>query len=214
MKTKRYIALLLPVILVFLPVLTTCEKENTTEKKRVLFFREDWKEIPAEIPVTQEHVDNPELILHLHGPSAHQIKKSHHDQPADDPYYIWSGRCEDLWAVSLEKKNAVADLSSDALIRWRTKQFGGRVLRVLLGLTDDNWLVSEQGSGTTADWTVFDVAVDTLTWRRLDIQDLSTGDMVFQPDLAKVMQIGFTDLMPGGQSEKCSRLDWIEVYGR
>ena len=32
-----------------------------------LFFREDWKETPAETPVTQAHVANPNLILSLYG---------------------------------------------------------------------------------------------------------------------------------------------------
>ena len=34
------------------------------------------------------------------------------------------------------------------------------------------------------------------------------------PDLSRVDEIGFTDLMVGGQSEACSRLDWVEVYGK
>jgi hypothetical protein len=33
-------------------------------------------------------------------------------------------------------------------------------------------------------------------------------------DLSRVDEIGFTDLMPGGGSDACSRLDWIEVYGK
>jgi len=51
-----------------------------------LFFREDWKEIPAATPVTQEHVGHPDLILSLYGPGKLGIKKSHHEKPADDPY--------------------------------------------------------------------------------------------------------------------------------
>ena len=41
-----------------------------------LFFREDWKEIPAATPVTQEHVANADLILSLHGPGKATIRKS------------------------------------------------------------------------------------------------------------------------------------------
>jgi hypothetical protein len=33
-------------------------------------------------------------------------------------------------------------------------------------------------------------------------------------DLSKVDEIGCTDLMRGGESNACSRLDWIEVYAR
>ena len=34
-----------------------------------LFFREDWKEIPAEIPLNQKHVANADLTVHLYGAS-------------------------------------------------------------------------------------------------------------------------------------------------
>lgn len=210
MKPTRHTIILLMSIFTILISLAVCQKNPET--KLALYLREDWKEIPAETPVTQEHVNNPELIMYRHGPAADKIKKSHHDKPADDPYYVWSGLCEDLWALSLQKKNAVADLSSDAIIRWRTKQSGGRILRVVLGLEDDTWLVSEQGSGTTKDWTVFEMALDTLKWRRLEIPGMSTGEIVLGPSLNKVKRIGFTDLMPGGGSPECSRLDWIKVY--
>ncbi|MCZ2152593.1 MAG: hypothetical protein LC114_01640, partial [Bryobacterales bacterium] len=33
-----------------------------------LFFREDWVESPSHLPVTQQDVANPALILSLHGP--------------------------------------------------------------------------------------------------------------------------------------------------
>ena len=33
-------------------------------------------------------------------------------------------------------------------------------------------------------------------------------------DLSRVDEIGFTDLMTGGKSKACSRIDWIEVYGK
>lgn len=184
------------------------------DTKQGLYFREDWKEIPAEIPVTQSHVNNPELILERHGLSADSIKKSHHDQPADDPWYVWSGLCTTNWAITLQKKNSFADLSSGAQIRWRTKQAGGRILRIVLGLENGTWLVSEQGSGVTDDWHVFTISLDTLKWRMLDIESVEAGEQLTDVDLGRIKAIGCTDLMPGGGSPACSRLDWIEVYGR
>jgi hypothetical protein len=68
-----------------------------------LFFREDWKEIPAETPVTQQHAANPSLSLALYGPGKAGIRKSYHDKPADDPYYIWSGECKGNWALTLRE---------------------------------------------------------------------------------------------------------------
>src|SRR5660398_19241 len=50
-----------------------------------LFFRENWKETPAEIPLSQKHVDNNELLVNLYGAGQDSLKKSNHPQPVDDP---------------------------------------------------------------------------------------------------------------------------------
>src|SRR5687768_7176139 len=91
-----------------------------------LLFREDWRENPAATPVTQAHVANPDLIVTRHGPGEAKIKKSHHDQPADDPYYIWSGEADTNWALSLRHARSLVDLSGQSKIRWRAKQTGFR----------------------------------------------------------------------------------------
>jgi hypothetical protein len=44
------------------------------------------------------------------------------------------------------------------------------------------------------------------------MENIIEGKAVLLPDLSDVVEIGYTDLMPGGQSNACSRLDWIEVY--
>ena len=53
-----------------------------------------------------------------------------------------------------------------------------------------------------------------LRWRALDIGTLVEGRRVESPDLSRVAEVGFSDLMRGGRTPACSRLDWIEVYGR
>jgi hypothetical protein len=52
-----------------------------------------------------------------------------------------------------------------------------------------------------------------LQWYSLDIESITEQQMEPDPDLSDVVEIGFTDLMSGGESNACSRLDWIEVYG-
>src|SRR6266508_3134326 len=76
-----------------------------------LFFREDWKETPAATPVTPAHLTNPKLQLALYGPGKAGLKKSHHDAPKDDPYYIWTGTCEGNCAIALRDKDAYVDLT-------------------------------------------------------------------------------------------------------
>ena len=133
-----------------------------------LLFREDWKEIPAEIPLNQKHVENPNLILSLYGPGSDSIKKSHHEKPPDDPFYTWSGLCLANWAVTLQLKTGHMDLSRFSKIRWRSKQSGFRELHVLLKLADGSWLVSQQGDGASADWRVKEFNLMDLDWYTID----------------------------------------------
>lgn len=179
-----------------------------------LFFREDWKETPAATPVTQEHVANAQLLVTLHGPGKALIKKSHHDKPLDDPYYIWSGDCTANWAVSLRDKDSFADLTGLAKVRWRSKQAGFRQLRLILKLASGQWIIGDQGDGPSVDWRLSEFNIGDLRWRRLDIKTVVEGAPVDKPDLSRVDEIGWTDLMPGGGSIACSRLDWIEVDGK
>lgn len=179
-----------------------------------LFFREDWKETPAALPVTQEHVANPDLTLSLYGPGREGIKKSHHDQPADDPFYIWYGMCEANCLLTLRHKSAYVDLTGLAKIRWRSKQSGFRELRIALKLANGAWLVSDASDGPSADWRLREFNLQDIRWRALDIKTVVEGAWVEKPDLSRVDEIGWTDLMRGGGTPASSRLDWIEVYGK
>ncbi len=53
-----------------------------------------------------------------------------------------------------------------------------------------------------------------INWYTFDIKSVIELKPVSNPDLSKVDEIGFTDLMTEGASDACSRLDWIEVYGK
>jgi hypothetical protein len=179
-----------------------------------LAFREDWKETPAALPITAEHVANPELVLSLYGPGKEGIKKSHHDQPADDPFYVWSGECKGTWAATLRRRSGPVDLTGRARIRWRSKQSGFRALRIVLRTADNTWLVSDAADPASIDWREREFILADLRWRKLSIATVTEGDWARDVDLSKVIEVGFTDLMPGGGTPASSRLDWIEVFGR
>lgn len=178
-----------------------------------LYFREDWKEIPFALPITDEHVANPALRLDLHGPGKLGVKKSHHAEIENDPYYVWSGRCEAPWAVSLEKVGSLVDLSSaEALVRWRSRQSGGRALHLLIKLPGQRWFISEQ-SDPGQEWHVHEFRPRDLTWRYFSVIKARAVEKVSQPDLTQVEEIGFTDQRARKSSPASSRLDWLEVYG-
>lgn len=179
-----------------------------------LFFREDWAESPAEFPVNQKHVANPDLILEMWGPGLHGIKKSNHPEIPNDPFYIWSGACPGNWAVSLRHKKTDVDLSGPARLRWRSRQSGFRQLRIILRLAGGAWLAGDASDGASEEWHVREFDLSKVRWRTLDISRVTEGKWADAPDLSRVEAVGFSDLMPGGFSDACSRLDWIEVYGK
>src|SRR5437868_1350569 len=117
-----------------------------------LFLREDFKETPAAMPITQDHLSNQNLLLAVYGPGKAGFRKSHHDTPADDPYYVWDGNCEGNCGITLREKANHVDLTGLAKIRWRTKQSGFRTLHLILKLADGTWLVSDPVEGASVDW--------------------------------------------------------------
>jgi hypothetical protein len=201
---------LLIIVLIIIAKLSFAQNENY---RPTLFFREDWKEIPAEIPLSQKHVNNPDLLVQLYGPGQDSLKKSNHPQPIDDPFYVWSGLCLGNWMVTLKHKTSNVDLTGFAKIIWRSKQAGLRQLRVSLKLADGSWLVSHEFDDASKDWRIKEFNIQDIVWFKLDAASVVETGPVSNPDLSNVEEIGFTDLMPGGKSASCSRLDWIEVYG-
>lgn len=198
--------------LVFLAPLQVANGQAQGESP--VFFREDWAETPPALPITQDHVESPDLTLHLYGPGGDQVKKSHHEEPPLDPYYVWSGECEGTWAVTLSREGMLVDLSgAGARIRWRSRPSGLRQIHAVLRQADGTWLVSEQADTLRGTWHDHSFRVQELQWRRLDIERVTEGERVQDPDLSRIAEVGFTDLMPGGGSAASTRIGWIEVRG-
>jgi hypothetical protein len=198
----------------FAAAVLVCSFAAAAQDRPPLFFREDWKETPAATPVTQDHVANRDLLLTVHGPGKEGVKKSHHDTPIDDPFYIWSGTANGNWAVSLRHSRADIDLTGQSKIRWRAKQAGFRMLRPIVKLADNSWLVADAYDDASGDWREREFVIADVKWRKLDIKTMIEGAWTASPALGRVVEIGFTDLMTGGGTPACSRLDWIEVYGK
>jgi hypothetical protein len=84
----------------------------------------------------------------------------------------------------------------------------------VLKLAGGQWLVGDVADGPSADWREQEFNLADVRWRALDIQKIVEGRWVVDPDLSRVEEMGFTDLMAGGGTPASSRLDWVEVYGR
>jgi len=193
-----------------------------------LFFREDFKAPPKgvqETPVTQAYLQSANLELKLYGPGGLYVQIDHHEgEPKDDPNFLWTGLTPGPWAVAFKERSNYVDLSGLGKIRWRTEQTGYHALHPIVKLADGTWLVGEYAEGWTPDWHESEFWPSWIRWRRLDINKVvegptgtryENGRWEANPDLSKVDEIGFTDLMGGsghGQGG-WSRIDWFEVYG-
>src|SRR5207244_4393211 len=76
-------------------------------------------------------------------------------------------------------------------------------------------LLRDQAAGCTVDMLTSDLAVYEMRWRKLDPARLVTvGDWVASPNLSRIDEIGFVDLIPGsghGQGG-WSDVAQIEIY--
>lgn len=193
-----------------------------------LLWREDWKIDPnapnvnnedePEQPVGQGDVANPNLEVHVYG---HKAGTRIADQTYNDHLtYAMTLLCEANCAITLSDKNNYMDLSGAATLRWRTRVSGFHNLRPIIKLADGRWLVGDKSvAGPQTAWAVTELQMVDIRWRNLVIDNVveaSDGYWVDYPDLTKVDEIGFTDLMRGSGhgSGGGSRVDWIEVTGK
>jgi hypothetical protein len=119
------------------------------------------------------------------------------DGDDNNPTHAWTGLCERPCALALRDKKSYADLSGLARIQWVTKMSGFHKIHPIVKLADGTWLVGDTADGSVADWLQSDIALSEVRWLKLDIEKIETkGNWVEHPDLSKVDEIGFADLMP------------------
>jgi hypothetical protein len=184
-----------------------------------LFFREEWKIAPGakEHGVTQDEVASANLELKLYGESGKEIQATGSATDPNNPPHVWTGLCTSPCAVALRDKTASVDLSGAAKIRWVTKVSGLHQVHPIVKLADGTWLVGDHADGSTADWHENEFSMSEVRWLKLDVDKVVTkGNWVEHPDLTKVDEVGFTDLLPGsghgpgGWSDVAA----FEVYGK
>jgi hypothetical protein len=184
-----------------------------------LFFREDWKATPGggEHPMNSANVANQNLELKVYGESGKDIQVTGTEGDENNPVHTWTGLCEKPCALALRDKKNFADLSGLARIRWVTKMSGFHQVRPIVKLADGTWLVGDHAEGSVTDWLESDFSLADVKWLKLDINKIVTkGTFVDHPDLTKVDEIGFVDLLPGSGHGPGGWADVgkFEVYGK
>ena len=190
------------------------------KKQAPLLFREEFKNGAGnhEHFITQADLVNENLELKVYGDKSTYMAVD--TTPENTGEILFSGLCLSTCAIALRDKTNYMDLSGLARVRWRTRQSGFHILHPIVKLADGTWLIGDHGDGYTTDWVVSEFSLYDLRWRHLDIEQVieDKPDAVWteHPDLSKVEEIGFTDLMKGSGhgGAGSSRVDWIEVYGK
>ncbi len=183
-----------------------------------LFFKEEWRSNGPEAPVVIEKATlNPNLELKLYGPTGKEILLTGNTGDENNPVHLWTGMCTSPCAFTLREKGNFADLTGLARIRVITKTSGFHKVNLIVKLADGTLLIGDHFEGTPVDWIENEFAVSELRWRKLDgDRVVTTGDWVNAPNLSRVDEIGFADLMPGsghGQGG-WSDVAKIEVYAK
>ncbi|HEX7079804.1 MAG TPA: hypothetical protein VF329_02175 [Gammaproteobacteria bacterium] len=190
-----------------------------------LFFSESWRQgtkkdgsvETAEVPVTQQNVGNADLELDLIGPGAADIQATGIPGNKGNPMHVWTGLCTTPCGAALRDKDNYVDLTGLASIKWNTKVSGMHAIRPVVKLADGTWLVGDQTSGSTIGWLESELAFASMKWLKLDPERaVTTGTWIEHPDLGKVDEVGFVDLMPGSGHGPggWSDVAQIEVYGK
>jgi hypothetical protein len=187
-----------------------------------LFFSEHWRNpktyradaLPL-TSVTQEVVTTPDLVLTVYDPNAKYIPEYRKTlRPGSWPEdwegpsclliygierpELWAGSCGAV-TVTLRHKTNFVDLSNRGRVIWGTYVSGLHVARLVVKLADGTFLVGDPGTGTpNVSHVDNEVILSSLRWLKLDVpQTVTRGTWVEKPDLSKVDEIGWTQLMPG-----------------
>jgi hypothetical protein len=193
-----------------------------------LVLKVDWVR-PAsqtgQVPVVQENIADPNIELKWYGPAAHQLLTT--GTPGSDvtPFGVWSGECAGPYVITFKQKSNYVDLTGTARIRWAVKTSGYHEVRPVVKLADGTLLAGDITFASVAALAMSEFPLGTIRWIKLDPERAVTvsspggknNEIWFQnPDLSKVDEVGFVDLMPssGHGTGGYSQLAQIEVFGK
>ena len=143
---------------------------------------------------------SPNLQLSLHGPSGKDIMLvAVRGRPDVYPLNLWTGVTTSPIGATLRDRDNYVDLTDPlAKIRWVVRTSGFHQIRPLIKLADGTWLIGDRTTGPSADFNQIDVSIADVRWMKIDTARMVTvGLWVDRPDLSKVDEVGFADLMPG-----------------
>ena len=193
------------------------------------FFKVEWvrpASQTAQVPIVQENIADPNVELKWYGPAAKHLLTSGTPGSDTTPFSAWSGECDGPFAITFRQKNNFVDLTGLGKIRWVTKTSGFHVVRPVVKLADGTMLVGDHTDASVPMLVQSEFSLAGVRWIKLDPMRVVTVNSgggggsneiwVPNPDLSKVDEVGFADLMPGSGHGTGGyiHLGSIEVYGK
>jgi hypothetical protein len=200
-----------------------------------LAFKVDWvrpknqEDTKIRYTPVQENIADSNVEMTFYGKAAKQILTT--GLPGSDvtPYGVWTGTAESgPFAVTFKLKGHYVDLTGQANIRWFTKTSGFHVVRPVVKLANGTMMVGDLAFSSVPKLTLSEFSLANVRWIKLDPERVVTVNMgaatanpnneiwAPNPDLSKVEEIGFADLMPGSGHGTGGyiQLGKIEVYAK
>lgn len=166
-----------------------------------LMFKEEWKQPPytgtlndENRRVTQAAVSNPQLEIKIYGQAAKEIGVYNHENRFD----LWTGMATSPVAIMLRDKQSYADLTGLARMRAIVRTQSLHVLYPIVKLADGTMIAGNKGINTDGEFISTEVSFSGGKWFKVDPIKVTTTVEVKTPDLSKVDEVGFVDLMPSG----------------
>jgi len=114
-----------------------------------------------------------------------------------DPH-LFNGLCDKPCGMTLQDRNNYFDLRGRAKIKWTTIVSGFHRVRPLIKLADGTLLIGDRAEGSIADWQQSEVSLSEVRWLKVDPErGVTLGTWAPNPDLSKVDEAGFFDVIPG-----------------
>src|SRR5262249_5755644 len=101
--------------------------------------------------------------------------------------------------------------------KWTVKVSGFHKAQPILKLADGSYLIGDQANGSVVDFQDIEFWIKDVRWMTLEAARLAPrGFFLPNPDLSKVDELGFVDLMVGAGHGPGAYVDIgkFEVYGK
>src|SRR4051812_45941059 len=147
------------------------------------------------LPLTQSSVTTPNVEVQMYGDGKNIVVAT-----GTGPQFprLFFGLCTGPCGFTLRDKTRYFDLRGRASMRITTIVSGFHRVRPIIKLADGTLLIGDQAEGSTADYHQYDISFSDCRWLRLDpIRGVTLGGAWVQPDLSKVEEAGYFDIIPG-----------------